>query len=124
MGTIRNCRTIRQGQIRPQSGSHEKVPTEARAVPGVGRAPRCGDLLFVVEMDIVIFDVDQVVGAKIELTGDDVLADGPLNGNVGVSLEIALGVIAGEFHPIDLAMSIIEWRKNDRSAELAFVNEV
>ncbi len=73
----------------PQSGPQQQIAADPRALPLVGSTARGRDLLLVIQVNVMIGNVSQIIGSEIELTGHDVLADGALDGEVGVGLEVA-----------------------------------
>jgi hypothetical protein len=56
------------------------------------------------EVDVVGRDVGQIIGAELALSGHDVLADGPLEGEICIRLEVTARVVTRELHAVDLVL--------------------
>ena len=121
---VRDARAVGQRQVRAQSRADQHVGAHAVAVPAVGDAAGGGHLLLVIEVDVVVGDVGEIVRVKAELARDDVLADGALEGEVAVGLEVPAAVVAGELHAVHLAVAVVEGREDDGRAELPLVDEI
>ncbi|MEJ0008531.1 MAG: hypothetical protein WDM77_19755 [Steroidobacteraceae bacterium] len=76
--TVRDRLPIGKREVGAQTGPQQHVEADPRALPQVGEARGTGQLLLVIKVDVVIGDVAQFIGVKIELAGNDVLADGAL----------------------------------------------
>jgi hypothetical protein len=86
---VRDAAAVGQRLVRAQSRAHDHVRAEARALQQIGRAGRARDALLVIQVDVVVLDVGQVVGAEVELRRVDVLAARALERDVAVDREVA-----------------------------------
>jgi hypothetical protein len=77
-----------------------------------------------IEVDVVLRDVGQLIRREIELRGDDVGPHGARIGGIAIDRPRPLIVTYGEFRAGDIGLRVIERGQDDRSTELAFVEEI
>src|SRR5258708_37861303 len=128
---IRNARAAvgrglarRQIEVRPQTGSQEKVRTQTRVAPQIRESAGSGLLLLVIEVNVIVRDVGQIRGGEIELRRIDLLALGALRGQVQIGRQVARGVINRELGPVLFPVAVVEGRQNDGRAELTLVDQI
>src|SRR5258708_31043684 len=80
--------------------------------------------LVVVEIDEMVSDIGQLFGPEIELAGGDVPALGPGVSEVGIDGPWPAVEGPFEFHPVLTTDRVVEWRQDDRRAELALIDQI
>ena len=111
------------GKTLAQPVAIESVDSRLPVLPRVGNAGRAAEALIVVEEDPVLLDVGELIRIEKKLCRADVRAARPFIGRIQIRGDATLVIVRREFASVNFATLVIERRKDERLAELAFVQD-